>query len=132
MYATMGVHDHTIPELHQSTPGLLNDYCDAGKLFDPVASAYFYTWSGQAAANSTLASNLGTFAPYDPAHPTGWLYYTGRWGDDRYPTSDPRQKSILGLFFKYEAGPTGPAFKDLGRTNVWSGSNHQIFTQLAP
>lgn len=132
MYAIVGIHDHTIEDLHKNTPGLVNDYCDTGKLFDPVASAYFYTWTDQATTNNTATSTIGTFTPYDPSHPTGWLYFTGHWGDDRYPTSDKRQKDILGLFYKFEAGPTGPAFKDLGRPNIWSGSNHQVFSKLAP
>ena len=52
--------------------------------------------------------------------PTNWLYYTGTWGDEQYPTTDPRQKELFGikLTAKYVSGPTGPATKQLNRTSV--------------
>ena len=49
-----------------------------------------------------------------------WLSFLGRWGDERYPDSDPRQLNFLnlGVAWKYESGPTGPWDKGLDRTEV--------------
>ena len=103
-------HDHTIPGLNLPFGLLLEDHCDQGILWDPTLSAYTYAYD--AAAN--------TFTPYDSSIPTNWLYFTGAWGDEQYPTSDPRQREILGISLtaKYQSGPTGPIDKQLNRTNV--------------
>ncbi|MCJ1407428.1 hypothetical protein MMC19_001499 [Ptychographa xylographoides] len=109
-YAIAGTHDHTIPGLNLPFGLLLEDHCDQGILWDPTLSAYTYAYD--AAAN--------TFTPYDSSIPTNWLYFTGAWGDEQYPTSDPRQREILGISLtaKYQSGPTGPIDKQLNRTNV--------------
>ena len=143
-YAIPGRHNHTIPELHSKLPGGLDDYTDAGPLYDPICSAYWYKWTAPPLAKAPTGnqkvvapnapidnvSKWGTFTPYDPSYPVGWLYYQGRFGDQRYPASDKRQSSIFGLVWRYEDGPTGPADKDLGRKEVWSGSNHKIYDHL--
>jgi len=131
-YAIDGVHDHTIPQLHFNKPGVINDYCDTGKLYDPIKSAYWYSWTPSSGNSTDASSALGTFTPYDAATPTGYLYYAGHWGDARYPNSDPRQHNLINQFYKFEDGPTGPAFKDLNRKDIWSGSNHQVFNKLVP
>jgi hypothetical protein len=81
-----------------------------------VQSAYFYSYS----ADTQL------FTPYDDSTPVNWLYYLGKWGDDQYPASDPRQKGILGIdgLWKYVGGPTGPVDKDLNRTEVCPGNGN--------
>ncbi|KAI4144852.1 MAG: hypothetical protein L6R39_004015 [Caloplaca ligustica] len=79
-------HDHTIPGLNLPA-GPIEDHCDQGTLWDPVASAYFYSYNA--------ASN--TFAAYDGTSPTNWLQYLGRWGDQQYPDQDPRQHKIFGI-----------------------------------
>lgn len=132
-YAEPGIHDHTIPSDHHSIKGLLNDYTDHGPLYDPLHSSYWYKWTPPVpgvAASSVAA--LGTFKAYDPATPTAWLYFQGQWGDQRYPNTDPRQKNFLDLYFKYESGPNGPAFKDIGRKDPWSGSNKFVLKKLGP
>ena len=63
---------------------------------------------------------------------TDWLYFSGRWGDARWEKSDKRQDSLVGLAYKYEGGPTGPAFKNLARKDVWDGSNKRVLTKLGP
>ncbi|KAK1255589.1 hypothetical protein MKX07_007848 [Trichoderma sp. CBMAI-0711] len=84
-----------------ASPGFINrdhihdsaliDYCDAGRLWDPVLSAYFYhlnpatfqlTHLFQSESNVSKGSNL-----------TSFFYYTGLWGDAQYPDSD----SLLAL-----------------------------------
>jgi hypothetical protein len=130
MYAIEGVHDHTIPSEHHSKPGLINDHTDKGKLYDPAQSAYWYKWTPSVAGSDL---KWGTFTPYDPSYPVEYLNYFGRWGDAKYPKSDPRQHNLLfGLLSKEEDGPTGPGDKDIGRKEVWSGSNHQIWDKLGP
>lgn len=89
--------------------GLINDYTDRGTLWDPIQSAYYYS----------VDSTGHNFAALDGS-PTNWLYYTGHWGDEAYPTSDPRQHEILGISAtqKWTGGPTGPEDKQLERSNV--------------
>ncbi|KAL8959179.1 MAG: hypothetical protein Q9193_003908 [Seirophora villosa] len=108
-YATSGTHDHTIPGFNLPQ-GPLEDETDQGTLWDPIASAYFYSYN--AASDS--------FTAYDGTSPTNWLQYIGRWGDQQYPDSDPRQDTIFGISqtAKYSSGPTGPRDKSLNRSEV--------------
>ncbi|KAF2445806.1 hypothetical protein P171DRAFT_386640 [Karstenula rhodostoma CBS 690.94] len=110
LYPTPGTHDHTLPNLNLPTPLLLVDETDAGLLYDPLRSAYFYTYTPSSA----------TFTPISPTPdaPTAWLYYKGHWGDEEYPANDKRQKDLLGNK-KFVGGPTGPADKQLDRKQVW-------------
>lgn len=102
-------HDHTIPGLNLFV-GPLQDYTDKGTLWDPVLSAYFYKFD--AGAN--------TFTAYDGKSPTNYLLFTGLWGDEKYPDSDPRQQKLFGLEVtaKFSGGPRGPLDKQLNRPEV--------------
>ncbi|KAI4256467.1 MAG: hypothetical protein LQ352_002073 [Teloschistes flavicans] len=102
-------HDHTIPGVNLPG-GPIEDHCDQGTLWDPVANAYFYSYD--APSNS--------FKAYDGTSPTNWLQYVGEWGDQQYPDSDPRQKKVFGIAAtaKYTGGPTGPEDKSLNRPDV--------------
>jgi hypothetical protein len=104
-YAIPGTHDHTIPNLNLPG-GALEDHTDKGIYWDPLLSSYFYKFD--AGANSFSAYN---------GEPVNWLGYKGRWGDQEYPTSDPRQVKLFGQA-KFASGPTGPADKQLNRTKV--------------
>jgi hypothetical protein len=106
--------------------GPLGDSCDRGTLWDPTLSAYFYRFDAHTGVFTPYATGLphggggdGEAATNEPA-PTGWLRFLGRWGDQAYPVTDPRQKgkNICG-HLKYGGGPTGPADKRLDRENVW-------------
>lgn len=90
--------------------GLITDYTDAGAKWDPVASAYFYSY------NATTQ----TFAALDDSSPVGYLNFVGRWGDQQYPGSDKRQYRFLGIdaAARYVGGPTGPRDKGLNRAKV--------------
>ncbi|KAH8727005.1 hypothetical protein GQ44DRAFT_705113 [Phaeosphaeriaceae sp. PMI808] len=107
-YAIGGVHDHTIPNLNLPG-GVLEDYTNRGIYWDPLLSAYFYSFD--AGANR--------FTPYDGGAntPTNWLNFRGRWGDQEYPTSDRRQVKLFGQA-KFGSGPTGPADKQLNREKI--------------
>ncbi|KAF1973319.1 hypothetical protein BU23DRAFT_135373, partial [Bimuria novae-zelandiae CBS 107.79] len=110
LYPTPGLHDHTIPNLPLPAPLLLVDDTDAGPRYDPLLSAYFYSYTPS-------SSSFAAAAP-TPDAPTAWLRYKGRWGDEEYPASDRRQKNLFGNK-KFVGGPTGPADKQLGRKEVW-------------
>jgi hypothetical protein len=105
-YAIAGTHDHTIPNFNLPG-GVLQDYTEKGTYWDPTLSAYMYRFD--ASANS--------FTPYGEGAPTGWLDFKGRWGDQEYPTSDMRQVKLFGQA-KFVTGPTGPADKQLNRSDV--------------
>jgi hypothetical protein len=105
-YAIPGTHDHTIPNLNLPA-GVLEDHTDKGPYWDPLLSAYYYSYS----------ATTNSFTPYESGTPVNWLSFTGRWGDEEYPTSDKRQVKLFGQA-KYASGPTGPADKQLNRTNV--------------
>ena len=105
-YAIDGMHDHTIPDLNLPD-GLIVDYTDKGTLWDPTLSAYYYSYDPAASS----------FTPYYNGTPVNYLNFTGRWGDEQYPNSDKRQKTFFGQP-KYSTGPTGPADKQLNRTDV--------------
>ncbi|KIK51158.1 hypothetical protein GYMLUDRAFT_125946, partial [Collybiopsis luxurians FD-317 M1] len=107
-YASSGSHIHD---------DALIDYCDAGYKWDPILSAYFYQL--EPTSNFTLTP-LTTTIESASTYPTSFLYYTGRWGDDQYPDSDPRQKTVPYFNLKrFNAGPTGPRTKDLLRKGLF-------------
>ncbi|KAJ9609041.1 Vacuolar protein sorting-associated protein 62 [Cladophialophora chaetospira] len=108
-YAIQGDHDHTIPGLNLPG-GPLEDHTDAGVFWDPAINAYTYSYD----------ASTGVFTSSTGEDPTGYLDFTGRWGDNQLPDSAKGQVNVFGER-KYEAGPTGPRDKDLGRANVCSG-----------
>ncbi|KAL8935433.1 MAG: hypothetical protein Q9216_005425 [Gyalolechia sp. 2 TL-2023] len=123
-YATTGTHDHTIPGLNLPA-GPIEDYCDQGTLWDPLANAYFYSY----------AAATNTFKAYDGTSPTDWLQYLGQWGDQQYPNSDKRQKKIFNIAVtaKYTSGPTGPVDKYLNRADVCPPrDNTPCFSHVLP
>jgi hypothetical protein len=107
-YAIPGKHDHTIPNFNLPG-GALEDDTNAGTMWDPLLSAYWYSYNG----------GNGEFKTYDQSGktPVNWLYFKGRWGDQEYPTSDRRQVKLFGQA-KFSGGPTGPADKQLNRANI--------------
>ncbi len=108
-YAITGTHDHTIPGINLPA-GPLEDTCNQGTLWDPLLSAYFYSYD----------ASSNNFGAYDPSYPVGWLSFVGKWGDEQYPDSDPRQHKILGInaAAEFTSGPTGPDDKQLNRTDI--------------
>lgn len=123
VYSSLGGH------ANYATPGTqarnysiitLDDLTSPGPLWDPVASAYFYTF----APDDSKPFN-GTFTPVaapgsgsSSLPPVDWLHFLGRWGDKQYPDSDPLQANIVGLTYRYEDGPTGPLDKELNRNGT--------------
>jgi hypothetical protein len=119
-YAIVGTHDHTIPDLNLPE-GFLLDYTSQGTLWDPTLNAYFYTFSPNTSTFTAASAPASAFEASpgmeNNAASTGAMEYHGKWGDDQYPSSDPRQKEFFG-FWKYVAGPTGPWDKQLVRKKV--------------
>lgn len=121
-YATAGTHDHTIPDI-TLPEGFLVDVTDAGPMWDPTLSAYYYDVSYPNNTNGldTKPTFTALSNPYNHSSttPVNWLYYLGQWGDDQLPNSDPRQRGFFfNVTYKYAAGPNGPRFKGLNRVAV--------------
>lgn len=102
VYASLGGH------ANYATPGLqtrslaggaikLNDTTSRGPLWDPVLSAYFYSFQPTSDMNGTFTSGESTGAAAGSPAPTDWLYFVGRWGDKRYPDSNPAQINVANL-----------------------------------
>lgn len=116
------------------------DYCDAGLIWDPVLSAYFYHLDPDTftltrllppGSNVSAASNL-----------TSFFYFDGIWGDAQYPDDHPRQKVVPYFGLKrFVSGPQGPAVKHLvrkglmpdhRRTKSWLEWGVGVFMSLYP
>ncbi|KAI9684291.1 MAG: hypothetical protein M1822_005764 [Bathelium mastoideum] len=125
VYASLGGH------ANYPTPGTqtrfevvqINDSTSAGPLWDPVASAYFYTFSPSSDLNGTF-----TAAGSTPSAPTSWLYYLGMWGDKQLPDSNPNQLNLSGIAYTWEDGPTGPLDKFLNRSGTCPPPNEPCNT----
>ncbi|KAK6436306.1 hypothetical protein LTR95_007505 [Oleoguttula sp. CCFEE 5521] len=119
-YAISGTHDHTIPNVNLPL-GPLEDHTDAGALWDPTLSAYYYSFNAVSQK----------FTPYDSSTPTNYLYFDGHWGDAQYPTNDKRQHCVLGIsqLCKYTGGPTGPLDKQLNRTKVCPDNGNECLVR---
>ncbi|KAI9675047.1 MAG: hypothetical protein M1817_001453 [Caeruleum heppii] len=118
-YAALGSH------AIYGTAGVGRDKRDAGKLWDPVLSAYRYTY----------CADTKTFTPAPGTSSVAWLNFLGRWGDKKYPKGDPRQRFLLGIdeSAKISDGPTGPIDKELDRTEVCpSGDSCTVLPILTP
>ncbi|TFA97889.1 Putative vacuolar protein sorting-associated protein TDA6 [Trichoderma ghanense] len=117
VFSAYGSHANYVSPGDHIHDSALVDYCDAGRLWDPVLSAYFYhldpatfelTHIFQPKSNVSAATNL-----------TSFFYYTGLWGDAQYPDSDPRQKTVPHFGLKrFVSGPQGPIVKQLVRKKL--------------
>ncbi len=118
-FAVLGTHSRNFSTV------VVNDYTSAGPLWDPTVSAYYYAYAPSSASN-------GTFTPLNSSDSISWLYFLGRWGDEQYLDSDPRQVNLLNLSiqWKYMSGPTGPLDKDLNRTDVCPSASGVTCTTL--
>lgn len=110
----------TLIKLNRNTThdAALIDWCDAGPIWDPVLSAYFLRFHP---SNSTVVP-IYQSPPQrsDSPIPTSFFYFTGRWGDEEYPKTDPRQIEVPGFgFSRFSSGPTGPRAKHLVRKGLY-------------
>lgn len=105
MYRTAGPQPYVLPF------GLLLDITDKGHLWDPTLNTYVYTYEPHTGTVQANASDI----------PEQWFHFRGKWGDKAYPNDDPRQYEFFGELH-YESGPTGPKFKNLGRSTICQNS----------
>lgn len=97
------------------------DYCDAGTLWDPVLSAYFYVLEPSNFTFTRLFASEPGPSP-DSANLTSFLYFTGLWGDAQYPDDHPLQKTVPHFGLKrFVSGPQGPIVKQLVRKGLFPG-----------
>lgn len=118
VYSAYGSHANYESEGDHVHDYILVDYCDAGVLWDPVQSAYFYHMD----ATTSKLSRL--FLPDTPlpleSNLTSFFYYLGIWGDAQYPNDHPSQITvpIFGLK-RFVSGPQGPIYKGLVRKTLF-------------
>ncbi|KAI1826098.1 hypothetical protein F4861DRAFT_133986 [Xylaria intraflava] len=120
MYAMPGNHPYVLPF------NILKDQTDHGPLWDPSMNYRSYWYS------SSAAGDVETLEPTreNPAAPTGWFHFKGRWGDKVYGLDDERQWRLFGQYH-YVTGPQGPMFKNLGREKVCQTSRCRILHSIA-
>ena len=100
---------------------MLVDNCDAGQLWDPVSSAYFYRFDPDTSSLTTMLSSESS----DAYNFTSFLYFTGIWGDYQYADDDPRQYTVPKFGLKrFVSGPTGPMEKQLVRKGMFPGRRY--------
>ncbi|KAL0767044.1 hypothetical protein CaCOL14_010615 [Colletotrichum acutatum] len=120
VYSARGSHANYPTRGNQIHNSVLVDYCDEGRRWDPILSAYFYHFDKE----SFTVTRLDPPAKSSPIPPpstnlTSFFYYSGRWGDIAYPASDPRQEIVPKFGLKrIESGPTGPRHKHLVRKGL--------------
>ncbi|KAI0177536.1 hypothetical protein BJ166DRAFT_25813 [Pestalotiopsis sp. NC0098] len=115
VYSAYGSHANWVSPGNHVHDSVLVDYCDAGLLWDPVSSAYFYYFDRETSKLTRI------FQPgaSDGSNLTSFLYFSGRWGDIQYPDEDPRQRTVPYFGLKrYVTGPTGPLTKQLVRKGL--------------
>lgn len=115
VYSVLTSRTHHSDQIHDK---VLLDYCDAGQLWDPVLSAYFYHMDPD---SSTLTRLFlpGSTASSD-SNLTSFFYFSGIWGDTEYSSGDARQKivPVFGLK-RFVSGPQGPLWKQLVREGLF-------------
>lgn len=104
---------------HHIHDEVLVDYCDAGTVWDPVLSAYFYRFDPATRLLARLFPSSATAGP-STSNLTSFLYYTGLWGDAKYPDDHPLQKTVPYFGLKrFVSGPEGPLAKQLVRQGLF-------------
>jgi len=108
-------------ELYDIPFDILHDTTDAGPFWD-VTLNYRGYWFDNSTQTFTSAGGKDVGGTEQESETVDWLYWTGAWGDEQYPSSDSRQDCIgipdILEECEYVSGPTGPLKKNLGRTAV--------------
>ncbi|KAJ4026484.1 hypothetical protein NW752_001431 [Fusarium irregulare] len=118
-YSGLGSHANYPAGGHQLHNAAMFDYCDEGKIWDPVQSAYFYRFNPDTVTITPIISPLKPSETEPAQNLTSWFDFTGHWGDKRYPDSDPRQETVPHFGLKrFNTGPNGPRFKHLVRKGL--------------
>ncbi|KAK1704431.1 hypothetical protein BDP67DRAFT_212852 [Colletotrichum lupini] len=116
VYSAWGSHANWASPGDHVHDSVLLDYCDAGKIWDPVSSAYYYKFDPE----TSLLTSIFPPGAEASINLTSFLYYSGIWGDFQYPDDHPRQKIVPYFGLKrYVSGPTGPTTKQLVRKGLF-------------
>ncbi|RGP70967.1 aat family amino acid transporter [Fusarium sporotrichioides] len=119
VYSAAGSHANYPAKGHQLHNAAMFDYCDEGKIWDPVLSAYFYRFNPDNFTITPIISPLQPTATEPAQNLTSWFDFIGYWGDIKYPDSDPRQETVPHFGLKrFNSGPNGPRFKHLVRKGL--------------
>ncbi|KAH6893365.1 vacuolar protein sorting-associated protein 62 [Thelonectria olida] len=119
VYSGRGAHANYPEPGHQIHNEALFDYCDEGKIWDPVLSAYFYRFDPATFTLTRLNPPNQESSSPPTSNLTSFFYFTGLWGDRRWPDSDPRQLTVPRFGLKrFRDGPTGPRHKHLVRKGL--------------
>ncbi|OLN97839.1 putative vacuolar protein sorting-associated protein TDA6-like protein 1 [Colletotrichum chlorophyti] len=120
VYSARGSHANYISTGKQIHNAVLVDYCDQGRKWDPILSAYFYRFDADSFTLTPLLSpNESLNTQSSSRNFTSFFYFKGWWGDIAYPDSDPRQDTVPRFGLKrFQSGPTGPRHKHLVRKGL--------------
>lgn len=97
-YATSGEHQHDLP--------LLDDYTDAGLLWD-VTLNYRGYWFDNSTQTFAVANGADVGGEVEASEGVGWLDFAGHWGDQQYDLFVEGQYCVTTTECKYVDGPTG-------------------------
>ncbi|ETS74064.1 hypothetical protein PFICI_13930 [Pestalotiopsis fici W106-1] len=116
VYSAYGSHANYISAGDHVHDSVLLDYCDAGQLWDPVSSAYFYHLEPV----TFELTRMFLFDPPKESNLTSFVYFSGLWGDLQYEDEDTRQSTVPYFGLKrYVSGPSGPITKHLVRRGLF-------------
>jgi len=107
---------------------LLSDNTNQGPLWDVTKNfrAFYYDTS---TGNFSLATGAGSGGKLQPSEGSGWLDFTGGWGDQQWQDWRFGQYHF-GDEYHISNGATGPPEKNLGRTTVCQNDPCTILTSL--
>ncbi|TWU72786.1 hypothetical protein ED733_003771 [Metarhizium rileyi] len=118
VFSAYGSHANYVSSGEHVHDTVLLDYCDAGQLWDPTLSAYYYHLDPDSFTLTGLHSSTPTL-PSTPAI-TSFFYFTGIWGDAQYPDDHPLQRTVPYTGLKrFVSGPQGPIMKQLVRKGLF-------------
>ncbi|SPJ74239.1 uncharacterized protein FTOL_03969 [Fusarium torulosum] len=118
-YSALGSHANYPETGIQVHNAALVDYCDEGKIWDPVQSAYFYRFDPRTFSITPIISPFQPSTTEPAQNLTSWFDFLGHWGDIKYPDSDPRQETVPHFGLKrFNSGPNGPRYKHLVRNGL--------------
>jgi hypothetical protein len=75
---------------------IVTDTTDAGTYWD-VSQNYRGYYYDPASNTVTNAGGVDVGGTEQGTETVDWLYWSGMWGDEQYPTSDKRQSCALGV-----------------------------------
>lgn len=92
-YATAGTQ-----KIYPIVGNIVTDTTDAGFYWD-VSQNYRGYYYDVASNTVTNAGGVDVGGTEQATETVDWLYWSGMWGDEQYPTSDKRQNCALGVSF---------------------------------